>query len=94
MYQRELEKILGFKLSEEDYKAAEVVYLYHPACEYKNDIATYWVKGGRALIDEMMPRALKIRAAEQQQSWLRGELEGVTRQLEVLKGRGKEVAHE
>lgn len=88
MYQRELEKILGFKLSEEDYKAAEVVYLYHPACEYKNDIATYWVKGGRALIDEMMPRALKIRAAEQQQSWLRGEMEENESQLAQLRKGG------
>ena len=83
MYQKELETLLGYKLSVEDYEAAEVVYLYHPICGDKEDIARLWKMGGRAFIEELKPLAIKIKEAEERCAGLRTDLANVEQWLKA-----------
>lgn len=56
----ELRKLLpeGVKVSDDDYRIIEDVYMYYPAKIDKKDIAELYVSFGMTLIRDMLPRAL------------------------------------
>jgi len=62
----EFEINAGAKVSESDYEAANIVYMYHPLVNDKKVIGTFWKLGGRMLINDMLPRAREIQSAEQE----------------------------
>lgn len=47
--------------SSEEYEAIELVYTYHPAIGDKKTIVKLWVDFGNTIIEDMKPRAEKIR---------------------------------
>jgi hypothetical protein len=77
----EFEIHAGEKVDREcDYDAANIVYMYHPLVDTKEDIGKLWRLGGRILIDDMLPRARAIQKAE-------GEVRAVSAALDEAKDR-------
>ena len=64
MTRGEFETNAGTNASENDYEAANIVYLYHPLITDKASIGKFWKLGGRVLIDDMLPRAKAIQRAD------------------------------
>ena len=81
MTKKEFEAYAGTRICDADYAAIELVYLYHPAVEDKNAIALIWVMGGRALIEEMTPRAEYVKRTEEEVNALRNELAKAEKRL-------------
>ena len=79
MTRGEFETNAGMKVSDADYEAANIVYLYHPLIKDKAGIGKFWKLGGRALIDDMLPRARLIQRAD-------GEVRTLNTALNEAKG--------
>lgn len=60
MTKTEFETRVGL-VSNEDYRVADMVYMYHPLIDDKDDIAAFWKLGGRLLMEDMLARALKTK---------------------------------
>ena len=50
--------------TDEEYKKIEFVYTYHPAIADKGTIARLWCEFGNMIIEDMTPRAERVRNAE------------------------------
>lgn len=61
-----------------DYELIELVYNYHPAIEDKQDIAHIYNAYGMATIKDMVPRAEKLEAIEQELMAAKQEVERLT----------------
>ena len=76
MMKAEFEEKIGVTITEDAYRAVELVYMYHPACDCihaKERIAELFQIGGMALIRDMVPRAKKCRDLEERISKLEAE---------------------
>jgi chloramphenicol 3-O-phosphotransferase len=88
MTKKEFEELLGRSVSEDDYIAIEQVYMYHPAIETKRDaVNMYTCKAGMTVIEDMLPRSLRIRDCEERLHALNAQMENV--KAELLREQGK-----
>jgi hypothetical protein len=83
MTKQEFENHAGGPVDDDDYGEANIVYMYHPLCNTKEDIGQLWRLGGIVLIRDMMRRALKCRSIHEQITKANEELE--RRRLELEK---------
>lgn len=67
--------------TEKEYHDIEIVYTYHPLIGTKEKIVRLWVDMGQMIIDDMMERALEVKAAEAELDRARRNLEEAKRYL-------------
>lgn len=65
MIKPEFESILGEKVSENDYRLIEIVYMWHPADLDKEAVAVLYKEFGMPLIRDMLARAEKMKELEE-----------------------------
>jgi len=64
MMQDEFEKMIGKTVTPEDYSNIELVYTFYPGDMMKQVFADLYKAGVMVLIGDMLPRAKKIKDAE------------------------------
>lgn len=78
----------GGKITDEDYKAIEFVYTFHPAideCDGKKQIVDLVGNFGMRIVFDMLPTARKARGIEAAIASTREQLDKLSGQLEDLK---------
>lgn len=65
MMKSEFENLLDRQVTEEQYMDIEMVYMYYPGIETKEQIAQLYKIGGDPLINDMMERAFKVKELEE-----------------------------
>lgn len=78
MMKEEFEEIIGTTVTKEEYDAIEFVYMWHPAIKNsggKQQIATIYVAGGMAVINDMCKRAILCKDIEEMISKSRARMD-------------------
>ena len=65
MMRSEFNEMVGYDVSVEDYEKVEMVYLYYPGIEDKQQMCTLY-NIGMHIICDMLPRATELAAVEMQ----------------------------
>ena len=78
MMKSEFENLIDRKVTDEQYIDIEMVYMYYPGIENKEQIAQIYKIGGDPLINDMIGRAFKIKDIEE-------KMQADRMALEVLK---------
>lgn len=65
MMKLEFENLLDRQVTEEQYIDIEMVYMYYPGIENKEQLAQLYKIGGDPLINDMMERSLKVKELEE-----------------------------
>ena len=79
MMQDEFEKMIGKTVTPEDYSNIELVYTFYPGDMMKQVFADLYKAGVMVLIGDMLPRAKKIKSAENEIQRLKVELENFSK---------------
>ena len=78
MMKSEFENLIDRKVTDEQYIDIEMVYMYYPGIENKEQITQIYKIGGDPLINDMIGRAFKIKDIEE-------KMQADRMALEVLK---------
>ena len=78
MMKAEFENLIDRKVTDEQYIDIEMVYMYYPGIENKEQITQIYKIGGDPLINDMIGRAFKIKDIEE-------KMQADRMALEVLK---------
>lgn len=65
MMKSEFEILIKKEVSEDEYNQIEMVYMYYPGINNKEEMAQLYVIGGKILMSDMHDRAIKIKRCEE-----------------------------
>jgi len=72
------------EFTEQEYKNIELVYMYHPAIQEKDDIIDLYLRFGYETIEDMISRSEKIREIDNQIFLKRQELDDLIDKKKML----------
>ena len=75
----------GVKVTDNEYRIIEDVYMYYPAKLDKKDIAELYMKYGMPLIKDMLPKALIVKDLEERLRLALGEANSMKQSIRFLK---------
>jgi len=84
MMKHEFEKLAKCEVSTDDYAIIEIVYLYHPSIDIKDDIVYLYKLFGMVTIKDMLPRAEAVRQLEHRAQELKLEIERIKEEIAEL----------
>lgn len=94
MMKDEFEKLVGQKVSSEEYKDIEKVYMWHPSISNtkgKEQVANYWKEG---LIQDLLPRAVSISDNEEKRRTLAKDIQDLEKERDATLYRIREEYEE
>lgn len=72
-------------ITDDEYAKIELVYMYHPAIEGKEDIAKLYLWFGMTVIEDMVGRSKDIKNLENQINRTQAKLEGLKEEMRKVK---------
>lgn len=87
MQKQEFEEKIGKPVTDEQYKAIETVYIWHPSVRNtsgKDEVAELYKSFGMAIFYDMLPRAMKAKDLDEQLQKAQGEVQRIQKKIEEL----------
>lgn len=81
----EFDALTKGNVSQEDYNMIEIVYMYHPAIQGKDDIVRLYMTYGMTVIMDMVPRSKAIAILESEVQNKRIEIEKLNEEMKKLR---------
>lgn len=87
MQKQEFEEKIEKPVTDEQYKAIETVYMWHPSVRNtsgKDEVAELYKSFGMTIFYDMLPRAMKAKDLDEQLRKAQGEVQRIQEKIEEL----------